>query len=529
VNTLYIMVRRQLRVNRTLLSVMTALITINNIVQVTAYQSVFPDPRTRAAVLASFTSNGALRAFYGYPYDIANATGWLAWRSLGFVVIVTAIWGAFITVGALRGEEDAGRAELTLSGHQSRLVWFTAALLAVALETMAIGAVNVLGLTVFCVTQGLMTFVGTLEISLQLMLPALLFAAVGAVTSQLVGTTRGARIAATMVVAVALFLRTAADTGSGIDWLRWVAPLGWFEELHPPAAPSLVALVLIVVLWILLVGVSVRMLAVRDIGLGLLPHSDSRTPRRFLLGAPWQAALRDEIPQLTMWLVGSLAYTLLLGSLTKTLLDLVKSNSAFSRLFTHSFDLNAFIAASFSIVQVIATLLAVTMVVGAHGEEATGRLELLVAQPLSRIGWLVSRATLGAGVALILAMVSAVALWLGAAVVGQHLAFGSVLAAGLNCIPLIVLSTGTAVVVLAIAPRAVAFVYAPIATAYLWDALGTAIKAPAWSLDLSPFHALAAIPAQNFAVLPALILTLLGLVFAVVGTSVFRRRDLVTA
>ena len=528
-NGLYAMVRRQLRVNRTVLIVMATLITVNDIVQVTAYQSVFPDAATRAATLASFTSNAALRALYGYPYDIGNPTGWLSWRSLGFFVMIMAIWGAFITVGALRGEEDAGRGELALSQPQSRSVWFAAALIAVTIETIVIGAVNVAGLAAFCVTKGLMTLVDCLEVSLELMLAALLFAAVGAVAGQLIGTTRGARIAAIGVLAASFFIRTAADAGSGIDWLRWVTPLGWLEEMHPPAAPSPVALLAIAVTATLLILMARRMLAVRDIGLGLLPQSDSRAPRRFLLGAPWQAALRDDLPQLTVWLVGSLVYTLLLGSLTKTLLDLVKSNSAFSSLFTHSFDLNASIAASFSIVQVIVTLLGVTMIVGARGEEASGRLELLLAQPLSRIGWLVSRATLGAGVALVLAMISAVALWLGAAVVGQHLAFGSVVAAGLNCIPLIVLSTGTAVVVLAIAPRAVAFIYAPIAIAYLWDALGTAIKAPSWSLDLSPFHVLAAVPAQKFALLPATVLTVIGLVFMAVGVSAFRRRDLVTA
>jgi ABC-2 type transport system permease protein len=119
-NGLCVMVRRQLRVNRTVLIVLTALVTINDIVQVTSYQSVFPDPSTRAAALASFTSNGALRAFYGYPYDITDPTGWPAWRSIGFMVVVMAMWAAFITVGALRREEEAGRGELALSQPQSR-------------------------------------------------------------------------------------------------------------------------------------------------------------------------------------------------------------------------------------------------------------------------------------------------------------------------------------------------------------------------------------------------------------------------
>jgi ABC-2 type transport system permease protein len=404
-----------------------------------------------------------------------------------------------------------------------------AALAAVTVETLVIGAVNVAGLAVFCVTQGLMTVVDCLEVSLQLMLPALLFAAVGAVTSQLIGTTRGARIATAAVLAAAFFARTAADAGNGISWLRWMTPLGWFEELHPPGAPSPVALVAIGVTWVVLVLAALRMLAVRDIGLGLLPQNDSRKPRRFLLGAPWQAALRDDLPQLSMWMLGSLFYTLLLGSLTKTLLDLVKSNSAFGKLFGHSFGVNAFITSSFSLVQVIVTLLVVTMIVGARGEEASGRLELLVAEPLSRVGWLLSRAALAADAALVLALVSALALWVGAAAAGQNVALGSLIEAGLNCIPLIAISAGAAVAVFALAPRAVAFVYAPVAVAYLWDALGTALKVPAWSLDLSPFHALAPVPAQDFAFLPAGILTLIGLALMLVGAAVFRGRDLVTA
>lgn len=111
------------------------------------------------ATLASFTSNGALRTLYGYPYDMGSPTGWSAWRSLGFVVVVMAMWAASITVGALRGEEESGRGELALSQPQSRRIGFTAALVAAAIETLMVGLVNVVGLTVFCVTGGLMTLV----------------------------------------------------------------------------------------------------------------------------------------------------------------------------------------------------------------------------------------------------------------------------------------------------------------------------------------------------------------------------------
>lgn len=42
-------------------------------------------------------------------------------------------------------------------------------------------------------------------------------------------------------------IRAIADTGSGIGWVRWLSPLGWFEELRPPGFPSVPALVVIAV------------------------------------------------------------------------------------------------------------------------------------------------------------------------------------------------------------------------------------------------------------------------------------------
>jgi ABC-2 type transport system permease protein len=520
------MVRRQIRMNRVSVVAMAAIWAVNNVAQVTAYNSLFPNSATRVSTLASFTSNGALRALYGYPYDISSPTGWLAWRAMGFVVIVMAAWAAFVTIGALRGEEEAGRAELALSQPQSRRTWFAAALVAVMLETLIIGITSVVGLTLICVTNGLMSFLDTLAIGLQLTAPAFMFVAVGALISQLVGTARGARIAAAVVLLVALLLRTAADAGRGIPWLRWCTPLGWFEELHPPIVPSPWALIAIVASTLALVALSLRMLRKRDIGRGLLPQRDARRPRRILLGSPWQAALRDGLPQTSFWVVGVVLTLMLMGSLTKTLLDLVNSNSAFSNVVGRHFAINAYIAGIFSLVQLAVALFVVTAIVGARREEASGRLELLIAEPMSRIRWLLSRAALASIGAVVLAALSALSFWVGALITGQAVSADPLFEAAANCLPLIVLATGFAVALLAIAPRAVAFVYAPVGLAYLWEALGTAFQAPHWTLNLSPFHWLAAVPPQDFAAIPVATLTGIGVVLLVAGCRIFRGRDL---
>ena len=521
--------RRQLRVNRTSLIVMTWLMTVFNVVQIQAYQSAFPDPATRNALLNAFAANSGLRALYGYPFDISNATGWVAWRNMSTIAVIMAMWAAIIVSGALRGEEEAGRAELSLSQPLSRSRWFTAALVAVGIETLVIGIVSLVGMAAAGIPEGLLGVGGCLELTLQLVLPALVFAAVGALMSQLFGTARSARIGTAAILVVAFLLRTAADTGNGIAWVRWLSPLGWFEELHPPAMPSLGALAAIVLSCVVLIAVSVRLLRGRDINIGLLPHSDSRPAQRWLLAAPWQAALRDELPQLGMWLVATLITVALMGGLTKTVVDFLHGDSSLSHLLGSSFGVNSFITATFSLVQLVVALLAVTLMVGARGEEASGRLELLVAGPLSRGRWLVSRTLLAGGAALLLAVLSALTMWAAAVAAGQTLDLATMVEAGLNCLPIITVTVGLAAAVLAIAPRAAAFTYAAVAVAYLWDALGAVLSAPAWLLDASPFHVLARLPLEAFAIVPAVVLMAVGLALGFAGVSRFRGRDLVGA
>ncbi|MEU0504282.1 hypothetical protein [Nocardia sp. NPDC005998] len=521
-----VMVGARLRANRMSLLVLTVLMAVLCTAQLQAFVSVFPDKATRTAILGPFVNNTALRVLYGYPYDIADPAGWVAWRNMTFAGIIMAMWAAIITTGALRGEEDAGRGELVLSGLQPRRRWFAAVLTATALQAVVIGAVSVTALAADGVAQHLVTFANCVELGLQLVLPALLFAAIAALTSQLAGTVRAARLLAAGILVAAFILRAPADIGVGIPWLRWVTPLGWFELLRPPATPSPLVLTVIAVGIVVPIVISLPLLAMRDIGAGVLPVRDSRPARRALLGASWQAALRDEAAHLGFWLVGTATYALLMGAMVKTALDFLRRAPVYAQFFGDKIAVDGFIAAFYSLIQLIAALLAVTLLVAARGEEASGRLEIVLAMPRSRIGWLCGRALLAVGLAMVVCVIAAAAIWTGAAATGVRVGIGSLFAAAANSLPLIVVTVGVTAAVLGVAPRAVAFVYALVATVFLWDALGSALKAPNWSLQLSPFHALARVPMQQFALAPALWVTAIGLGSFGAALFAFRRRDL---
>ena len=72
-----------------------------------------------------------------------------------------------------------------------------------------------------------------LFLALALASPALLFLAVGAVTSQLAPTRRRAAGYGAVVLGVSYCLRMLGDAGIGLHWLTWLSPLGWVERLAP--------------------------------------------------------------------------------------------------------------------------------------------------------------------------------------------------------------------------------------------------------------------------------------------------------
>ncbi len=74
---------------------------------------------------------------------------------------------------------------------------------------------------------------GALWLALALCIAAPAFAAVGALTSQLAATRREAAALAGAVFAASFVIRVAADGSASLEWLRWLTPLGWVEEMRP--------------------------------------------------------------------------------------------------------------------------------------------------------------------------------------------------------------------------------------------------------------------------------------------------------
>ena len=166
----------------------------------------------------------------------------------------------------------------------------------------------------------------------------------------------------------------------------------------------------------------------------------------------------------------------------------------------------------------------------ARTEEADGRLETLFALPQSRTSWLAGRVLLAAAGATLLALVAGLGAAVGATAVGAHVSFPRLLEAGANCLPSSLLFLGLATLLVAAAPRhGVGAAYGLVSIAFVWELFGSLLSAPSWLLGLSPFHHVGLVPAQHFRPDAAVLMLVIGVLAAVTGGALFRRRDLTSA
>jgi ABC-2 type transport system permease protein len=117
--------------------------------------------------------------------------------------------------------------------------------------------------------------------------------------------------------------------------------------------------------------------------------------------------------------------------------------------------------------------------------------------------------------------------WAGAASQDAGVGFGSLVAAGANCIPAALLFLGLGILFFALAPRQSAgAAMTLVGVAFLWELVGAVLGAPSWALAVSPFHHVAAVPVARFDTAGAAVMVVAGTVAAAAGFAVFSRRDL---
>lgn len=498
-------------------------------VEVAAFSAAYPDAASREALMR-MADNAAVRMLQGVPHGIDDTGAYVVWDAGWMLQTIVAIWALVVTTRLLRGEEDTERVALVLTGPISA-VHVVAAQLGVLMATA--------GLVGSACAAALMAAgtapVGALLYGAGVTGFAAVFTAVAAVASQLAPQRRRALGLAAGVLAGAFLLRMVAYSTDSRAWLRWLTPYGWVDELRPYDANTGWPLALPAVVAVGLAALALMLRRHRDTGAAVLSGAEDGTARMGLLGGPAALAWRLNLGVLYGWLTGVAVYAGIIGALSPVVTELGREDPDYQRMLER-FGMEAattepgFVAFMGPTFGLMIALYVAWRIGAARAEEATGHLETLLAQPLTRGRWLTAHAGLTLAGAVVLGLGAAVSTWLGAQSAGADIGPVDALAPIAAQAPLVVVFAAVAVLMFGIAPRLTTTLPAiVVVAAYVLQMLGPALDAPGWVLALSPFHHLGYVPIDRFPVAAAVVLVAVAAAAATLGGWSFTRRDVTSA
>jgi ABC-2 type transport system permease protein len=496
-----------------------------------SYTSLYSTQAQRDALAAAYGANTATSALFGPAPQLQTVGGFTAFKISMTLMVLGAVWGLLTSTRLLRGEEDEGRWELLLAGQATRR-----GATAQALAGLGLGVATLWGLTaVLTVLTGRDAKVeigagAALFFALAMVATAAMFVGVGACTSQLAATRRQAAAYAAAFLGLSYAVRLVADAGVGLHGLIWASPLGWVEELQALTAPRPVALLPIVVFTGLTAGAAVSLTGARDVGASVLPDRASRRTRRHQLSGPVGLAVRMVRPTVLGWWLAIASMSLLYGLVAKSAGGTISGSSVqqvFSKLGATGSGARAVLGVCFLFVAALVALVGAGQLSAARAEESAGRLEHLLARPVSRTRWLGGRLSV-AVVALVVSGVGAgVFAWLGATSEHAGVSFGALLGAGVNVVPPALAILGIGVLAYGLWPRAASIiVYSVIGWSLLVVVVGGIGATNHFLLDTSVFHQMTSAPAASPDWVTNGALCAVGAVGALAGAVAFGRRDL---
>ena len=509
--------------------IVTAVVAGMSALVVVQYRQTFAGTADLGA-LAALSESPAIRTLFGPPVALGDPGGFTVWRTGTPLAVLTGIWALLAITRVTRGEEDAGRWALLLSGR-IRL----ARLVAVHLTVLGAAALVVgAALTVAMIAAGTRPG-GALLHGAGLAATGVWFAGLGALAGQLVAGRRGAAGLAASVLAVALLARMVADGVGALAWLAWLAwlsPFGLLGLVQPYAAELVRPLIVLAVMGAGLCLLAVAAAGARDLGAGWIAVREVRRARPWLVRSLPAFAIGRVLPGLAGWSAGIAAYILLIGLLASSMSAFLRDNPRFAELAASAGiaelgSVEGYAAALFGVLAIALGFFAAGQFAADAGDETARRLTLLFARPVARTRW----AALEAGVVTLgctlLVVVAGLAMWAGAGIAGAGLGLGAAVAGELNVLPVPLLCAGAALFALGWAPGVVLPIGAlPAAGGFLLHSLAESFGWPGWVDVLSPFAHLAAVPARSPDWAGTIGMTAVAAVLAVAGAAGYTRRDL---
>ena len=365
-----------------------------------AISTVFPTPEARQEVdklIGGIPSS--MVNFFGKPVELGTLGGYLTWKYGLLFVLATSLWSILGLSSTLAGEASRGSLDIVATtpfGKRRIAIEKVAAHLTLVVLALAFMAAMV---TVSSNTFGDAALgdpvspIRAIGFALWLGFIALFFGGLAFALAPLLG-----RAGAAGVSGISLAIAWSAH-GLDMGPLALLSPFRWMEH-HIPLVGQFdwPALALVGIVGLLFMAIGVELFARRDLGVTIGIGLPSLPAAVLGVRGPTSRAFGEQLPRAIWWglglaIMGSLLASLV-GPMSAQLADDTNLLKVLQAVFP-GFDLTSaggFLQVFVELFLIAAGFAAATLVSKWASDETGGRLEEVLATPLSRVRWLVSGA-----------------------------------------------------------------------------------------------------------------------------------------
>ncbi|MFV0428604.1 MAG: ABC transporter permease [Arachnia sp.] len=500
-----------------------------------AYATLLSGSQEMAGIL-SMVANPAMTLFTGPGYGLSEA---LAESDLaaqvifagvywGYVLIFVALMNILLISRHTRAEEQSGRAELLRALPSGRGAALTAALLWALVCNVALGVLVTLSLIAFESPPGSSLLLGLGTVAF-----GLFFGALTAVTAQLSSFSSATSGMAGAVLAAAFLVRGLGDmiapAGEHGTWLSWLSPFAWAQQTRVFVEDRWWPILILLGCAAVLVAVAYLLAARRDFGAGMLQVRAGRSRAGAWVGSPLSVSWLILRSQAMWWSLALLLFGLMYGAFTGAMVD---AFADLPDLFRHIMGgaqgaLEGYLTLTTTMFHVAFAAYAVVAISKLRTEEAEGRLEPLLASPITSRAWVSNAAAIIAVVTVGLAILEGtVAGAFAVSVDGDWSWMSQSIAAALVGIPAVGIVWAIAAVLYAVAPRLMGLAWIPIVAGFLISMFGDLLDLPGWARQISPFEHTPQLPTEVMEWPPILIQTVVALGLISFAVAWIGRRDI---
>jgi ABC-2 type transport system permease protein len=452
-----------------------------------ATPGLYPGEAGRVRAAEGLNGSPAIVALYGPILDV-RSVGELAMTKL------TVLYAVFVAVLFIvlvrrhtRVEEESGRTELVAGTGVGR----DAPLAASVIETDLLAAVLGL-LTAAANALAGLELIGSIAFGGLWAGTALVAAGVGAVAAQLSASARTCAGYAAAVIGAFFVLRAVGDTGPVS--LSWLSPLGWNTQVRAYSETRWWLLLMYPLLAAGLFAVARLLRSRRDLGAGLLAAHAGPPSGSPHLSGPLSLTLKVHVTMLGLWTGAVAVLGVLFGMITPGIGDLLESETAQELIDQLG---GVLIAAILSVIAVVVTYFASTVISHAGRDEIEGRAELALSTATSRSHWFAASVAVALiGTTWVLA-VTGIGLWIGYDVAGGP-GVDNLVVAAMAWAPAVWVAGGLSALCLAIRPTWAAAAWAWPGVFLTLVIVGDLLELPGWVVDLSPYSHVPALPAASW-------------------------------